>query len=146
MYENVKSQIESIVDETVELSSNSIDKMCESKDTEKLYNCTRLSSTSATEHSFIFRGSESDTKYAECRYLEFHTEKIGLIQWLEVNESIRSNGVGRCLRGEMIDDMRCKDIATIYTKLIDSRLVSVAIDQGFRQIQSGDLDGWFVFE
>lgn len=146
MYSNVAQRIEDLVDEPVDISTKSYDKMSDEGKAVSLESHTKLSSTSAKEKNVYFRNEETGTQYAECRYFLFHTEDIALIQWLEVHEDIRSNGIGRILRSSMIADIEAHGYDTIYTNIIDSCLISVVIDQGFKQINHGGLEGWFVKE
>jgi len=76
-----------------------------------------------------------------------HSDRVAYIKWIEVDSSIRNNGVGTKIRKDMIRDINGNSRQTIYTDIIDERLISVAKKQGFERITDGSsIDGWFVRE
>lgn len=87
-------------------------------------------------------GEDSGKKYAEARYVIFQEYSVGVIDWIQVHFDIRGNGIGRMIRSEVLSDM--SDLDNIYSKIVNDRLVSVAIDQGFKKIKHGELEGWFI--
>lgn len=132
-------RIESVTGKAVKKNVDRFDAPSNLNPVEKLINNTELRSDSCERVLVRFRDSE--TTRARCEYLLFQTENIGLIEWTEVHESVTGEQIGRILRKEMVEKM---DGNTIYTNIMNTRLISVAIDQGFRKIQEGELKGWFV--
>ena len=138
-----KRRIEETTDNKVRVDISKYREMKDSASVNDLIENTELSSGSCNRFLIRFKSAETDELYAKCEYLLFHTEDVALIEWTEVVESITGNGIGRVLRKEAIEQMGDR---TIYTNIINSNLITVAIDQGFKQIRDGPLKGWFVLE
>lgn len=142
-FSSTKRRIEDITDDEVRVNISKYREMKDSASVKDLIQNTELSSGSCNRYVIRFKSSETDDLYAKCEYLLFHTENIALIEWTEVVEPITGNGIGRVLRKEAIDHIGER---TIYTNIVNANLISVAIDQGFKQIQEGQLKGWFVLD
>lgn len=143
MYTGTKELISSLVDEEIEVQKSSSHK----QNAEILVEQTILSSSMSDEVTVISRGCKTGEEYAMCRYADFHSDRITYIKWIEVDSSIRNNGVGTKIRQDMIRDINRNSRQTIYTDIIDERLIPVAKKQGFERITDGSsIDGWFVRE
>lgn len=140
-FSSTKRRIEDVTDDEVKVNINKYREMKDSASVADLIQNTKLSSGSCNRFLVRFKSAETEDLYAKCEYLLFHTEDIALIEWTEVVEPITGNGIGRVLRKEAIEHIGDR---TIYTNIVNANLISVAIDQGFRQIQDGALKGWFV--
>jgi predicted GNAT family acetyltransferase len=147
MYDLTKHKIEEYINEQIKINRKSLDKSFDpnnSGDPNRLIKYTDIPTEKANVHTISFNGEETNQEYAVCRYIIFSQSNISLIDWLEVNDQIQNKGIGRILRREMISEMDSKNINIMYTKIINHKIISVVIDQGFRQIQDGGLKGWFV--
>lgn len=142
-FSGTKKRIENVTGEKIEKNTDEFRTVRDTGSVEELIDNTELTSGSCNRVFIEFRDAETGDMRAKCEYLKFHTEDIGLIEWMEVHESITGEQIGRMLRKEMIDDMEDRKI---YTNIINTSLISVAIDQGFRKIREGELKGWFVQE
>lgn len=147
MYELTKNRIEDHINEQIKINRKSLDKSFDSNDSgdpNRLIKYTDIPTEKANVHTISFNGEETNQEYAVCKYIIFNQSNISLIDWLEVSDQIQNKGIGRMLRREMISEMDSKNINIIYTRIINHKIISVVIDQGFRQIQDGGLKGWFV--
>ena len=140
----LRAQIESDVDEPVSAYTHVDTAVVDVHDAQTLVELTDLETGMAEHHELHIRGQNSDTTYAEARYFRFTDASIAHIDWVEIDSSIEGNGYGRLLRRVIVE--RLTDVDAVYSKIVNDRLISTAIDQGFKQIQDGDLKGWFVRE
>ena len=140
-YADTKKLITDITGEDVKMNRYRDETMRYERRIRDLLDGTELSSGDCDEIKIEFNNSKTDDLYATCEFIVFHTEDIAMIEWIEVQPSITGNGVARTLRRDMLDEIEDKDV---YTNIINESMISVATDQGFKQIQSGCLDGWFV--
>lgn len=153
MYDNLVNKCEDCVSECDSLDTEKIKpkvshrrtKNLDVPDYKILKKNTKIESFESGE-TFSIRliGEDSGQKYAEARYVIFQEYSIGVIDWIQVNLNIRGNGIGRLIRSEVLSDMNDMDI--IYSKIVNDKLISVAIDQGFKKIRHGDLKGWFILD
>lgn len=90
----------------------------------------------------LFEVKKTSNVLAELRFTTFNKTDILYLGWLEVRDPIRGEDISRQLRREFIDNFGHR--YNIYTDINSTRLISVAIDQGFRQIENGDLEGIYV--
>ena len=140
----LRAQIEKEVDEPVSVYTCTNTAAVDVHDAKVLVEVTDLETGMAEHHEVHFRGQDSDTTYAETRYFRFTDASIAHIDWMKIDPSIEGNGYGRLLRRVIVE--RLTDVDAVYSKIVNDRLISTAIDQGFKQIQDGDLKGWFVRE
>lgn len=144
MYDQVINECEKLVDDNIDVDIlHRVSKKVDITSYEALMSSTDLVSIKNGETYIIdFVGSNDNIIYAKVRYVIFQNNSIGVIDWIEVHKDIRNNGIGRLLRSKVVSDMRNLD--KIYSKIINDKLISVAIDQGFKKIESGDLVGWYI--
>lgn len=88
----------------------------------------------------IFRNTKEDDDwiYAQCEYLVFQGDNVAYIEWIEVDKELQNNGIGQTLIEEMVNEI---DRYSIYSKISNVNIISVAIDQKFRKIRDGRLKG-----
>lgn len=138
-------RINDYIDENVSLDIRSEDKLLEGQDEYILSNQNIINNKEATINNIIFKGSETNRVYAQSKFAIYNSDSVGIIKWIEVHNDIRGIGLSRLLRKEVLSFM--DDVDEIYTNIVDSKLISIAIDQGFRQIRSNnEMNGWFVRE
>lgn len=151
MYENLINKCEDCIDECNSLENEKVEaeihhresKKIDVTDHEVLKNNTKIESfENGKKITIRLMGLDSGLKYAEARYVQLESYSVGVIDWIEVHSDIRGNGIGRLIRSEVVSNMN--NIDTIYSKIINDKLITVAIDQGFKKIKYGGLEGWFI--
>lgn len=101
-----------------------------------------ISKNQTVSESIVFREEESSGYHARCDIVGFRNSEVVYIEWLEIDPEIRGNDISRMLRKELVNDIGGR--YRIYTYIESSRLITVVLDQGFRRIKEGGLQGLYV--
>jgi predicted GNAT family acetyltransferase len=141
-YQKTVKNLENAVETDVEV--NIVKKELVLEGLRELVENTCVSSAQGTETKVCFFSQDSQSKLAEARIFRFKSESTGVIRYIYLSDSVRGKGISRILRYEVVENMN--DLEKIYSEIVNSKLVSVALDQGFRKIREGPLEGWFIRE
>lgn len=140
-YSGVKKKIENLTDSDVEV--NYRHRLRSMEEYEDILNYTDNSiNLLGTRHTVEFVDHSSGRFYCEAVFCTTKSNpKIGITEWIKVADDIRQNGLGSLLREQVLDSMG--DI-TVYSRIINDNMVSVARNQGFTSVPEDDSNEWFV--
>lgn len=142
-YNYVQKQLEKITDKEITINIENGKNYSKETPSDVLLESTdKVSENSCTRSNVKFINDKSGECLAHAEFSEFDSESIAVIDWIEVQERLRGNGIGRVLRKAVVKDLSEKK--EIYTAIENGKMISVALDQGFKQIDEGELSEWFV--
>jgi len=90
--------------------------------------------------------SDSCDEYARYEYAVIYDDTLyGIVLGLQTDEDIQNKESVNPLWKSMITDM--SDCKKVYTRIDNTVMPHIAVEQGFRQISNGTkIDGWYVLE
>ena len=101
-----------------------------------------VSMDEASSKIISFQNEVTSDSLVEIQFVFFDGSQVMYLEWLKVQEELRGEGISRQVRREFIDSFANR--YDIYTNIKSPKLITVAIDQGFRQIEQGELEGLYV--
>jgi hypothetical protein len=142
-YSQTKSRLSDILDENV-IVKKTKDRIKEDLDAEIIKENTELTTVDGMKITIKIIGENSKKVYLESQYIKFDSNNIGILKWIKTASDARGENMSRIFRLETVKNM--KDCNKIYSDIENDKLISIAIDQGFRPILQGRLKGWYVRE
>lgn len=142
-YNNTLNKISELTEREVDVSTDKKDTSID-EGMERIIESSEfeIHKSGGSSKRVLFEVEKTSDVLAKLRFTTFDKPAVLYLEWLEVRDPIRGEGVSRQLRREFIDNFGHK--YDIYTNINSTRLISVAIDQGFKQIESGDLNGMYM--
>lgn len=113
-------------------------------DANELSKKTNLSCLNGRTVTVKICGSNTGMEYARLEYVVFDSEPIALIEYLEVDKNIRSNGIATQFRSDLIKSL--SEVDSIYSKVSNEKLESVVRRHDFRPLSERPSDNWYVME
>lgn len=144
MFNSSRDRIQDIINEQIEYSIETDKLDSDNEDIIFLAEENNINSTYGKRTEIRLQGKLSDEVYAIGRYFKFKNKNIILIEWIHLATEIQRNNLARIFRLDLLDQIGNNSV--IYSKITNDKIISIVIDQGFRQIQQGKLKGWFVRE
>jgi len=142
-YDHVRKRLEKILDENITLNVEKGNPHSKETPSDILVETTeKFSGASCTSSTIQFVSDKSGECLAHAELSTFDSEQIAVIDWIEVEKELRGNGIGRLLRKAVVEDL--SNNKEIYTAIENDKMISVALDQGFKQIDEGELSEWFI--
>ena len=142
-YNYVRKQLEKITDKEITINIENGKNYSKETPSDVLLESTKkFSENSCTSSNVQFITEKSGKCLAHAELSEFDSEPIAVIDWIGVEKELRGNGIGRLLRKAVVEGL--SDKKEIYTAIENDKMISVALDQGFKQIDEGELSEWFV--